>query len=210
MSTKLNPGAFDCHGAALPDEPMFVLLARDPLAPALVRQWGDETRKRLLSDPDFSAGLDVIEVSEKLGNELRKCSNADAIAHDMAVWRKLHDGAWRVPAQERAQVYADNPAHRDAVADAVLKSLCGMLVISTGQISQREHRINRWSMPGFAVWRHYFRFDAAEPHFERLMGLMTVELPEFNISGYDCELGDVLVRAKSPTDLRIELQLVGA
>jgi hypothetical protein len=39
MGTKQNPGPFDCYAAAAPDEPMFVLLARDPLAPALVREW---------------------------------------------------------------------------------------------------------------------------------------------------------------------------
>ena len=39
MGTKQNPGAFDCYEAAEDDEPMFVLLARDPDAPALVEQW---------------------------------------------------------------------------------------------------------------------------------------------------------------------------
>jgi hypothetical protein len=39
MGTKNNPGKFDCYEAAHPDEPMFVLLGRDPLAPHLVRLW---------------------------------------------------------------------------------------------------------------------------------------------------------------------------
>lgn len=39
MATKDNPGKFDCYANALPDEPMFVLLARDELAPSLVRLW---------------------------------------------------------------------------------------------------------------------------------------------------------------------------
>lgn len=39
MGTKNNPGQFDCYEAADPDEPMFVLLARDPDAADLVRQW---------------------------------------------------------------------------------------------------------------------------------------------------------------------------
>jgi hypothetical protein len=39
MGTKNNPGDFDCYENAEPDEPMFVLLARDPLAPALVYKW---------------------------------------------------------------------------------------------------------------------------------------------------------------------------
>lgn len=45
MATKNNPGPFDCHAAAAPDEPMFVLLGRDPNAPALVRQWAMERSK---------------------------------------------------------------------------------------------------------------------------------------------------------------------
>jgi hypothetical protein len=39
MGTKNNPGAWDCYEKAGPDEPMFVLLARDPLACGLVRLW---------------------------------------------------------------------------------------------------------------------------------------------------------------------------
>lgn len=39
MGTKNNPGKFDCYNNAEPDEPMFVLLARDPDAPALVETW---------------------------------------------------------------------------------------------------------------------------------------------------------------------------
>lgn len=39
MGSKLKPGKFDCYESAAPDEPMFVLLARDPLAPILVEQW---------------------------------------------------------------------------------------------------------------------------------------------------------------------------
>lgn len=39
MATKNNPGAFDCYANAAPDEPMFVLLGRDPMAGMLVRMW---------------------------------------------------------------------------------------------------------------------------------------------------------------------------
>ncbi len=39
MGTKNNPGLFDCYDAAHPDEPMFILLARDKHAPALVWLW---------------------------------------------------------------------------------------------------------------------------------------------------------------------------
>ena len=39
MGTKNSPGKFDCYANADPDEPMFVLLARDKHAPALVEMW---------------------------------------------------------------------------------------------------------------------------------------------------------------------------
>lgn len=44
MTTKNNPGAYDCYSKAEPDEPMFVLLGRDPMAGALVRAWAELRR----------------------------------------------------------------------------------------------------------------------------------------------------------------------
>lgn len=46
MSTKTNPGAFRCYEAALPDEPMFVILGRDPAAPATLEFWAAERIRR--------------------------------------------------------------------------------------------------------------------------------------------------------------------
>jgi|SRR5882672_7618846 len=39
MGTKNNPGRFDCHASAEPDEPLFTLLGRDRLAGHLVSIW---------------------------------------------------------------------------------------------------------------------------------------------------------------------------
>ena len=41
MGTKNNPGSFDCYANAEPDEPMFILLGRDPMAPSLVEAWAE-------------------------------------------------------------------------------------------------------------------------------------------------------------------------
>ena len=49
MATKADPGRFDCYAKAEPDEPLFVLLARDPLAPFLVSIWSS------LRNGDFEA-----------------------------------------------------------------------------------------------------------------------------------------------------------
>lgn len=53
MGSKLEPGAFDAWEKAGEDEPLFVLLARDPLAPAVVEAWGDPPRGR---DPSADSG----------------------------------------------------------------------------------------------------------------------------------------------------------
>lgn len=39
MGTKNDPGEFDCYANAEPDEPMFVLLARDERAAQVVEYW---------------------------------------------------------------------------------------------------------------------------------------------------------------------------
>lgn len=39
MGTKKEPGKFDCYTKALPDEPIFVLLGRDPHAGFLIDLW---------------------------------------------------------------------------------------------------------------------------------------------------------------------------
>ena len=77
MGTKNNPGEFDCYENADPDEPMFVLLARDPLAPILVRKWV-ELRQQASSEP----------VAQ--GRERDKLVEALNCATEMDMWRKEH------------------------------------------------------------------------------------------------------------------------
>lgn len=45
MPTKNNPGAFRCYEAALPDEHVFTILARDPAGPATLRFWASERER---------------------------------------------------------------------------------------------------------------------------------------------------------------------
>lgn len=51
MGTKNKPGAFDCYANAKPDEPMFVLLGRDPHAPMLIAMWA-AIRAKAGEDPE--------------------------------------------------------------------------------------------------------------------------------------------------------------
>lgn len=81
MGTKNDPGAFDCYEAAEPDEPMFVLLARDPFAPALVDLWAAE-RTRLAGE--MTSGQDAART-------LQKVDEARACAHAMRQWRIEND-----------------------------------------------------------------------------------------------------------------------
>ena len=51
MGTKNNPGRYDCYEKAHPDEPMFILLGRDPIGAAAVRLWAEAREAIKPSDP---------------------------------------------------------------------------------------------------------------------------------------------------------------
>lgn len=63
MGTKNNPGRYDCYDAAHPDEPMFVLLARDPLAPILVEAWA---QLRALTKPDREKQIEAFNCANDM------------------------------------------------------------------------------------------------------------------------------------------------
>ncbi len=78
MGTKNNPGAFDCYAHALPDEPMFVLLARDPHAPTAIRAW----------------------IAQRVGHgdtNTRKLAEAEECAKAMEKWREDRQLSLRMP-----------------------------------------------------------------------------------------------------------------
>jgi hypothetical protein len=81
MGTKLNPGKFDCYHAAADDEPMFVLLARDPAAPILVEMWCALRKSGGLSFEGQPSAKDEAKIAEAKG-----CAEA------MREWRRSrHD-----------------------------------------------------------------------------------------------------------------------
>lgn len=84
MGSKLNPGEFDCYSNALPDEPMFILLARDPHAPALVQLWATYR------------GRDI-EVGDRPKTDQAMVEEAIICATSMRGWRIRNDGKWRLP-----------------------------------------------------------------------------------------------------------------
>lgn len=82
MGSKNEPGKFDCYENALPDEPMFVLLARDPSAPDLVDAWATERKREI--DRRYRPESDQALVDEAI-----QC------AAKMRHWRVVNNGAWR-------------------------------------------------------------------------------------------------------------------
>ena len=95
MGTKDNPGPNDCYAKAKPDEPMFTLLGRDPLAPDLIDYWADQhldaAKERLM---DVNIGEFSIEKAQVAGNAARKAQEkadeARACAKAMRQWRKAN------------------------------------------------------------------------------------------------------------------------
>lgn len=84
MGSKNKPGDFDCYGNALPDEPMFILLARDPRAPDLVEAWA-------------GARIYDIATGKRPQGDMAMVEEAQQCAKNMRSWRKANDGAWRKP-----------------------------------------------------------------------------------------------------------------
>lgn len=73
MTTKANPGPNACYDRALPDEPLFTLLGRDPTAPFVVLFWMQLRNLMFgVSDQILEAGQCVEEMRNwavKLGKE---------------------------------------------------------------------------------------------------------------------------------------------
>jgi hypothetical protein len=82
MGSKIQPGKFDCYANALPDEPMFVLLARDPDFWRLVHKWAKRRQK------DIQCGL-------RPQSDAALVAEAEECAWAGQEWRRKNDGAWR-------------------------------------------------------------------------------------------------------------------
>lgn len=78
MATKNEPGAFDCYARAAPNEPMFVLLARDASAPARVRDWAHAREDEIMKGLRPSADMEQVR-------------EARQVAADMMRWRLEHE-----------------------------------------------------------------------------------------------------------------------
>jgi len=93
MGTKNKPGTYDCYAAADPDEPMFVLLARDPSAHLLVGLWalirdklGEDTAGKIEEARDCADAMRDWLVGHA---DDKKVAKATAIAE---IWAKFEFG----------------------------------------------------------------------------------------------------------------------
>lgn len=80
MGTKANPGKFDCYSHAADDEPMFILLGRDPCAHLLVHLWA-MIRVEMGEDPEKVEEARVIaramlDYASRLGKNVKLASAA--------------------------------------------------------------------------------------------------------------------------------------
>jgi hypothetical protein len=76
MGMKLQPGNFDCYGNAEPDEPMFILLARDIAAPLVVEEWANRRER-------------MIQIGSKPESDRPMVDEARECAKKMREWRAL-------------------------------------------------------------------------------------------------------------------------
>ena len=76
MSTKINPGEYDCYLAAEPTEPIFTLRANDVLAPGLVRGWAMNRVHQIFQG-----------IKPNIPEQWAKVSEAVKCAADMEKWR---------------------------------------------------------------------------------------------------------------------------
>lgn len=93
MSTKQNPGDFDCYASAAEDEPMFILLGRDRDAPLLVRIWA------LLRET-------AIEMGAKPESDRAQVTEARRCAYEMDRYRLRARGIISNEQYEAAEAYA--------------------------------------------------------------------------------------------------------
>ncbi len=108
MTNKNHPGPFNCYAAALPDEPIFVILGRDPAAPRAMREWSKERDLR---------------GKNKTPDDIERIHSVNAQIQEMIVWRdrNLNPHGYGVPAWHLPRPSDDRadapPAHAPATLD---------------------------------------------------------------------------------------------
>lgn len=97
----------DCYMRALPNEPVFTLLARDKQAPALIRKWATDREVSGMPETYWDPHAPKLYDEAGSGRHIQPPHpDTDIIAHArylaarMEVWRYEHDGEWREDAKD--------------------------------------------------------------------------------------------------------------
>lgn len=94
MGSKTNPGVIDCMAAAMDDEEVFVLLARDPLAPWLVAIWASVRVGNVAAALDnfrMMASEDLLSFY-RANPDVAKSREAMSVVQQMMDWRQANIG----------------------------------------------------------------------------------------------------------------------
>lgn len=150
MGTKLLPGEFDVYSSLLPDEPFFVIAARDRSAPEMLRIWARKRRESVTaSDGPFS---------EEDKEDLRKATEADACADDMVIWRRENEGAWRETSQLRLRTVELSDDDKSEIARVAIKAVANVCHIPSqyhsSKFSVNSHTTQPWASPLINGIRH--------------------------------------------------------
>ncbi len=88
MSTKNNPGNYDCYAKLDPDEPYFVLRAKDPSAPYLIRIWVQLRRGDWIGAMyTLVMAMNYVHVRERVSTEgYDKINEAFDVARETEGW----------------------------------------------------------------------------------------------------------------------------
>lgn len=133
MGTKRNPEPHDCYENAEPDEPMFVLLGRDPIAPFIVDLW---------------AGM-----REQLRGPGPKVEEASRCAEAMMQWGEVHgSGSDQIDASGVYHSLIRRRPTRGPAPEYMPKTpeqRMGYLVEECGEVLHAAGKIQRWGLESY-------------------------------------------------------------
>jgi len=75
MGTRANPGKFDCYQTAKPDEPIFILLARDPHAVQVVRYWASLRWRAIIDGKKPQTDMEMVIEAQDCANAMERYRN---------------------------------------------------------------------------------------------------------------------------------------
>lgn len=149
MGTMTKPGRFDCLAKIMPDEPFFLLMARDLCAPKAVRYWAVQ-RRNYLQAGTIKYDDDVAQIyeAEQTSYDMEKWYAENATGRSVPRWRTFKpapsdDKAATMVSQPTVTLATDLPPTIDisALERALARAVGdGRTVISSDEFRKMVHR----------------------------------------------------------------------